>query len=123
MARILLIDDDPSIRTVLRCWLEKKGHDIDEAENGEEGLSQFRSVGADLVITDLFMPEREGLETTLHLRRMENAPEVIVISGHPSYAKIFLQTAKRLGARTVLSKPFSPEEIIEAVNDALAKRK
>jgi DNA-binding response OmpR family regulator len=81
MARILLIDDDDTLRTMLRLALTNSGHTVTEALNGNEGLRLFRSANADLVITDLVMPETEGLEVLMELRKREPLSKVIAISG------------------------------------------
>jgi CheY-like chemotaxis protein len=123
MYRLLIIDDDQSIRKLLRCIFEKLGHEVNEAENGEEGFSRYLIQPADIVITDLFMPQREGLGTTLKLRRLENPPEVIVITGAGRwYREAYLETAKKLGALTVLIKPFTPKTIVAAVQAGLQKK-
>ena len=123
MSRLLIVDDDQSVRRLLRCIFEELGLEVDEAENGEEGVSRYLLRPAEVVITDLFMPEREGLETTLKLRRLENPPEVIVMTGAGRwYREAYLETAKKLGALTVVIKPFTPRTIIGAVQAGLHKK-
>ena len=81
MSKILVIDDDKNIRSLLRDFLERDGYEVMEAENGKVGLKLFRENGADLVITDLIMPEKEGIETIRELRRDFSDVKIIAISG------------------------------------------
>jgi CheY-like chemotaxis protein len=81
MARILLIDDDEPVRTTLRLTLEHFGHTVIEARDGTEGLALFQHANADLVITDIVMPEKDGLEVLRELRRMHPSVKIIAISG------------------------------------------
>jgi CheY-like chemotaxis protein len=121
MARILLIDDDDSVRTMLRLTLTHFGHTVIEARNGKEGLDLFRSAGADLLITDIVMPEKEGLEVLMELRRSQSRVKIIAISGGGRQnAEDYLHMAKRMGAAKVLAKPFSNEALLAAINELLA---
>jgi two-component system response regulator (stage 0 sporulation protein F) len=119
MASILIIDDEVSIRTFLRQILEEDDHQILEAADGHKGLTLYRNTPADVVITDLLMPERDGLEVTLALTREFLDARVIAITGatgdqnYPNVALLF-------GARRVIQKPFTPDEIRRAVRYTLA---
>lgn len=120
MARILLIDDDDAVRTVMRLTLARFGHTVTEARNGREGLTRFREGGADLLITDIVMPEADGLEVLMELGKHRPAVRIIAISGGGRQdASDHLHVAKLLGAANVLAKPFSPEALLAAVNEAL----
>jgi CheY-like chemotaxis protein len=122
MARILLIEDDPTVRAVLRMSLTGVGHTVIEARDGKEGLDLFKRVGADLVITDIIMPEKEGLEVLRELKKKQVPPvKVIAISGGgvSQSAGDALRMAKLLGAAKTLAKPFSNEVLIAAVNEVL----
>jgi CheY-like chemotaxis protein len=120
MARILLIDDDRLVRQSIRLALADSGHQIDEAENGADGLEQVAAARPDLVITDLIMPEREGIETILALRRMAPHLPIIAMSGGGRIGPgDLLAAAKRLGATTTLRKPFDDIELIGAIETAL----
>jgi DNA-binding response OmpR family regulator len=122
MARILLIDDDDRIRTALCLALASFGHTVIEARNGRMGLEMFRHVGADLVITDIVMPEKDGLEVLREIQKRQVPPvKVIAISdgGGPQSATDYLHMAKLLGAAKVLVKPFSTEVLMAAVNELL----
>jgi CheY-like chemotaxis protein len=120
MARILLIEDDEPVRTVLFLTLVHAGHTVVEARNGREGLDLFRSASFDLVITDIVMPEKEGFEVLMKIRRKNPALKIIAISGGGLHnAAHYLHTAKLLGAAKVLAKPFSNEMLMAAVNELL----
>jgi CheY-like chemotaxis protein len=120
MARILLIDDDDAVRTVLYLTLTNCGHTVIEARDGKEGLELFKGANVDLVITDIVMPGTEGFEVMMKLRKKNPAVKIIAISGGGLHnAGHYLHTAKLLGAAKVLAKPFSYEALITAVNELL----
>ncbi len=120
MRSVLVIDDDDKVRTMLRQSLEREGYDVLEAGDGKEGLKIFREKGADLIITDLIMPEKEGLETITELRQDYPDVKVIAISGGGRVSPDeYLHLAKSLGAHLTLTKPFEREELLEAVRDLL----
>jgi YesN/AraC family two-component response regulator len=120
MARILLIDDDDSARTVLRLMLNQFGHSVVEARNGKEGMELFMHANADLVITDIVMPEKEGLEVVKEMRRMVPSVKIIAISGGGRVNPTdYLRMAKFLGAAKVLTKPISSDALIGAINEVL----
>ena len=121
MSRILVIDDDQQVRALLWEILTDEGHEVIEAVNGVDGMRKFREQPTDLVITDLIMPEREGLETINLLRREFPKLGVIAISGGGRVgASDYLPIAQMLGARRVVAKPFSSGEILQAVQELLA---
>lgn len=121
MAKILLIDDEPDLRQTLRLFLENAGHTVVEAENGDDGVALHRSEAPDLVITDLIMPGKEGIETILELRRTKATTPIIAISGGGRLELTdFLQAARKLGAAHTLKKPFRREQLLEAVDKSLA---
>ena len=105
MARILLIEDYDLIRGLLRETLELAGHTVIEARNGAEGLDLFRQAGADLVITDIVMPDKDGLAVVMALREQVPPVNIIAISGAGNSAD-YLDLAYRMGAVKVLLKPF-----------------
>ncbi|HXA13898.1 MAG TPA: response regulator [Opitutaceae bacterium] len=120
MARILLIDDDNSVRTILGLALADLGHTVIEARNGKEGLELFRNAKADLVITDIVMPEKEGFEVLMKLTKKHPSVKIIAMSGGGRHnAKNYLQTARLMGAAKVLEKPFSNEVLVAAINELL----
>lgn len=118
--RILLIDDDVAVRTMLRQTLTHFGHTVTEARNGKEGLELFALAEFDLVITDIVMPEKEGLEVLMELRKRQPPMKIIAISGGGRQnAMGYLQTARFLGATKVMAKPFSNESLIAAVDELM----
>jgi len=124
MARILLIDDDNAFRTVLGLTLTHFGHAVVEARNGREGLELFLDASADLLITDLVMPEKEGIEVLIALRDRLPPVNIIAMSGGGlGKAETYLRSATLLGAARVLKKPFSNEALLAAVNELLADGK
>jgi DNA-binding NtrC family response regulator len=121
MARILVIDDEAEIRRVLRGALEMGGHEVLEASHGNEALRLHRSTPAELVITDIFMPEIDGFEVIMALRRDDPKLKVIAISGGGRLRHMaVLQSAEQLGAFATLKKPFDLDAMLETVNQALA---
>jgi DNA-binding response OmpR family regulator len=121
MARILVIDDDEQIRTTLRRVLELEGHEVLVAADGKEGVKLFREQGADLIITDIVMPDKEGLETIMELRRDFRDAKIVAISGGGHIdGECYLMMAEQLGAGHTLTKPFEREQLLAAVGEALA---
>ena len=110
MASILIVDDEAPIRALLRRILEEDGHQVREAANGQIGLALYREDPADLVITDILMPERDGMDVTLALTQEFLDAKVIAMTG-ASGGKNFLNVAKLFGARQVLQKPFTIEAV------------
>jgi len=126
MPRILVVDDEPMLRRTVRAILEREGHVVVEAEDGHQAVKRFTQEGFDLVITDIVMPNREGVETIGDLRRLDPALPIIAISGGgaagPAAVDLFLQLADQLGAMRTLAKPIRQTELIEAVNNCLRRR-
>ena len=121
MARILVIDDDAEMRAVLQQALTAAGHEVALAADGGQGMELLRATPADLVVTDLFMPRQEGIETIVQLRRDFPELPIIAISGNPE-ATDMLTVARRLGAVKTLEKPFQPQELLSAVAEVLQGR-
>mgnify|MGYP003383049020 CR=1 FL=1 len=120
MSHILIVDDDEHVRISLSLCLERAGFEVSQARDGEEALKINDQRRADLIILDLLMPGKEGLETIMALRKEENRPRVIAISGGSnSISADFLPTALKLGADKALKKPFRNDELIDAVNALL----
>lgn len=119
--RILVIDDDPVVRGMLAEMLRREGYEVDEADDGRVGMRKFREVPATLVITDVVMPEQEGLETLMQLRHSSKTVKVIAISGGGRVGPdAYLNSARTLGADAILAKPFGREELLELVAKVLA---
>ena len=114
MATILIIDDLESVRALLRSVLEAAGYEVTEAANGRQGLDLYRRRPTDLVITDLLMPELNGLDMLLDLTREFLDAKVIAISGAGEEQNV-LDVAKLLGARQTFQKPFSVPRLLDAV--------
>ena len=121
MAQILVIDDDPAIRVIIEQILQSAGHAVISAVDGREGVDIFRANPVDVVITDLYMPNQEGLETIRELRSRFPTVAIIAMSGRPT-AGTMLSIAEKLGAVCVLQKPFVPQELLAAVTNALSGR-
>jgi two-component system, chemotaxis family, chemotaxis protein CheY len=120
MARILLIDDEKMVRETFRAILEAAGHVVDEAADGQEGIDQFRKQRADLIITDIFMPEQEGIGTILEIRRFDRDLPIIAVSGGGN-AELSLSSATKLGATTALHKPVRRDDLLAAVDKCLGE--
>lgn len=114
MATILIIDDEEIIRVLLRSALQAAGYEVTEATNGREGLELYRDRPADLVITDILMPELNGLDMLLELTREFLDAKVIAISG-AGEERTVLDVAKLFGARQTFQKPFSMPQLLSAV--------
>jgi len=120
MALILVIDDEEMLRRTLRALLERAGHTVMEAEDGDQGLAQLDVQMPDLVLTDIIMPNREGVETIGEMRRRAPLTPIIAMSGGGSRGgDLFLTLAERLGASATLTKPIRQAELIAAVEAAL----
>ena len=120
MPRILVIDDQTQVRDLLKVVLNREGYEVFVAPNGREGLKAFYEAQPDLIITDLIMPDKEGLELITEIRGHSVEPKIIAISGggriHP---EDYLALAEKLGAQRTFSKPFEQHEIIQAVKDLI----
>jgi DNA-binding response OmpR family regulator len=113
---ILVIDDDPVVRGTIRAILEDEGHSVSSAEDGRRGLAAFRKSRPDVVVIDIIMPDKEGIETIMELRSIWPEGLIIAISGGGRIATDeFLKLAKRCGADAVLAKPFEPEALLALV--------
>ncbi len=120
MGMILVIDDEDMMRATLREALEAAGHEVLEASDGETGMHICQKQPVDLVITDILMPKKEGLECILEIRRLNPALPVIVISGGMRFdAMDVLDLAKRFGARRTFWKPFELASVVRAVQEEL----
>ena len=121
MARILVIDDDVQILRMLRHILEDPEYEVVGAPNGRVAMRLQRENPVDLVITDIIMPEMEGIEVIIELRKQYPDVKIIAMSGGGRMEpEGYLYMAKRIGADRVFSKPFLPEELLEAVEDLLS---
>lgn len=120
MAKILVVDDRAEIRSALRLILERAGHEVTLAKNGQEAIDRFQAVQPDLMILDLFMPIMNGFDALFILRQEYPDAKVIAVSGGGSImGSDALQEAARLGAQMTLQKPIMPTALIEAVSRLL----
>lgn len=120
MARILIIDDDYQIREMVRFLFEQEGHEVVEAQEGEAAMQLHRRTPADLVITDILMPGKEGVQTIIEFRREFPNIKIIAISGGGTGAPhIYLELAEKFGVEKALSKPLEIAELIKAANELL----
>ncbi len=120
MALILLVDDDDLVRLTLETALTRAGHEVVSAVNGVAALEKLQDVEVDVVVTDLIMPEKEGIETILEIRRSKAKLPIIAISGGGrGEAGDYLKLAGHLGADRVLNKPFAPAALLAAVEECL----
>jgi len=116
MTRVLVIDDNPDVRDTLRWLLEGEGFEVAVAANGLEGLGVQRSAPADIVVTDIFMPEQDGIETLWKFREEFPRVAIIVMSGGgAARGTDYLFVARELGAKKTLRKPLDPQELIDVV--------
>jgi DNA-binding NtrC family response regulator len=119
---ILIIDDEDVIRSTVGEILSAEGYDVTLASNGAEGLKRVREGSFDLVITDLFMPEKDGVEVVLELRKSHPHIKIITMSGGGSFRNTAsLKTARMLGSTFTIEKPFTASELLDLVQKSLAK--
>lgn len=122
MTRILLVDDDDMSRGAIHKMLERAGYDVQSTGNGSEALAMYGRAPAELVITDLIMPDKDGLEIIQELRRGNPKVRILAISGGGRVnANEYLAVARKFGAAGVLSKPFSNQDLRDAVEAALGR--
>lgn len=120
MPYILIIDDDDSVNRMLQHVLEDAGYEVQGAPNGRTGLDYFRKRPADLLIVDILMPEKDGLETIMELREENPDVKIIAISGGGRFdTSDYLETAKLLGAQLILTKPFDLSKLLQSIKDLL----
>lgn len=121
MATILVIDDDTQMRRMMNRVLSQAGHTVHEAANGRLGIDSFRTHHPSVVVTDILMPEQEGIETIRTIRREAEETRIIAVSGGGySHNMLFLDMARQLGADLALAKPFRAAELLDAVTRLLA---
>jgi DNA-binding NtrC family response regulator len=120
MKQILIIDDEPQIRSMLKKMLEREGFDIIVASDGKEGMELFEKNPVDLVITDLIMPEKEGIEIIRVFKKgYPDVPIIAMSGGGKNSPDGYLKMAKLLGAQATFEKPINKEELLNTVKKAL----
>ena len=115
MAHILLIEDDELLRPLLARCLESAGHVVTQAATGRAGVRAFQAELADLVVTDIVMPDQEGIATIMMLHRDHPEVPLIALSGGGVNPSLYLDLAKKLGASCTLAKPFTPDDLLRAI--------
>ena len=116
MSRILVVDDDAQVRELICAILATCEYDIAEATNGKSAVRMYREQPFDMVITDLVMPDMEGIELIGELRKIDQNVKVIAISGgFLAASDTYLKTAKLMGAQHTLPKPFDTDELLSVV--------
>jgi len=120
MSKVLVIDDDDLVRDTFVQMLTRAGFEVATAKNGREGLARFRSESPDVIMTDVIMPDQDGIETIMALRQASSTIPIIAISGGGrAHVMQFLDAAQKLGADMVLSKPIKQPELISAISRVL----
>jgi CheY-like chemotaxis protein len=123
MIRILLVDDDDMSRGAIHKMLERAGYAVESTSDGDEVIRMYGQQAADLVITDLIMPDKDGLEIIQDLRRLNPEVRILAISGGGRVdANEYLAVARKFGAVEVLSKPFTKDDLRKAVEAALGTK-
>jgi len=120
MQRILVIDDDDAVRQVLVRILVSAGYEVVSAKGGRDGIALCRKQPADLIVTDIIMPDQNGISTIMELRQLTPSIPIVAISGG-GRAKVmqYLQVANKLGADKVLQKPIKPADLLAAITELL----
>ncbi len=114
--RVLLIDDDDLFREVTRLMLESGGHEVVEARDGSDGMALFQQQPFEAVVTDLIMPQDEGIVTIRNIRALNKKVRIVAMSGSARMPGVdFLKMAARLGATHALAKPFEKEELLACI--------
>jgi DNA-binding response OmpR family regulator len=120
MASILLVEDDDQLRSMLKELLTRSGYEVSEASDGRRVCDMHRQQRFDLVVTDLVMPDIDGLAVIMELRRIDQNVRILAMSGEPQgRAEEYLRIAQKLGAQLTLVKPFGNQEFLAAVRVAL----
>lgn len=122
MAKILLVDDEDSVRVLLKEMLRMSNHEITEAKNGREAYEKYCAQPADLIITDLVMPDKSGIDLIMELKEKDPNARILAISGGGGITGRFdyLPIAQLLGANCVLKKPFQMNDLCSRVEEILA---
>jgi CheY-like chemotaxis protein len=121
MRRVIVIDDNNDLRELMCLILSQEGYEVEGAADGQKGLAAQRARPADVVITDIFMPNQDGIETIAMFRKEFPALKIIVMSGDAKLAKdsAYFMTAREIGVNGVLSKPFDEDQLLQAISKAL----
>lgn len=124
MARVLVIEDNADIRTLIRYMLKTEGYEVCEAENGALGVQAYRDDPADLVLLDMFMPEMDGFEAMRELRQIDPKVRIVAMTGGGSRNNMnILKSALLMGADKLLLKPFTAAELLSVLTGVLAVKR
>jgi DNA-binding response OmpR family regulator len=121
MAKILVIDDDDRLRRMIGRALRRGGHEVAEAEDGVAGLRLFHADRPDIIVIDIVMPGKEGIETIGDLRRESLSLPILAMSGGSAGSEAYLRFAHMLGADVTLAKPFRPEHLLHEIGKLLLR--
>jgi len=122
MATILLVDDDGQVRQMLKITLEREGYEVVEASDGTEAVDLYDPDQIDLVITDIVMPEKEGIETIMELKAVNPGVKIIAISGGGRInPEDYLTWARRFGVANTFTKPVARKELLACLEDVLGR--
>lgn len=123
MAHILIIEDDEQMRKMLQRWLERAGFEVRVSGDGQEAMAAFQPGETKLVVTDIVMPDMDGVEVITRLRRQKPSPRIVAISGGGSYlaATDCLEWARNLGVEHAFTKPFDHDAFLQVVQDIMAE--
>lgn len=122
MARILLVDDEPLLRDSLTIALQRAGHTVTVAQNGAAALKLLAGKTFDVIVTDILMPETDGLEMIIRIRKDSGNVRIIAMSGGGRTRNMnMLEFATSFGADAVLAKPFLPKQLIASVDDVMGR--
>lgn len=120
MPRILVVEDEEQVRAMLAMLFEREGYEVEQAADGNEALQAYKRQRADVIVTDLIMPDSEGIEMIIEIRTLDPEAKIIAISGGGRIApQTHLDLAKRLGAAYTFAKPIPRSEMLEAVESLL----
>jgi len=121
MARVLLVDDEATVLELLKTVLELDEHEVTTARDGNAALAAMANASFDVIVTDIVMPDREGIGLIMEIQKLKpNIPIIAMSGGGRGSVTDYLEMAALLGARRTLSKPFSTQELLDAVRDVLA---
>jgi CheY-like chemotaxis protein len=123
MPRILVIDDNDAFRSTICLWLKHHGYDVVQATNGKEGMEMLAKSTPDIILTDILMPEQDGLETIQAVRKQQPHLRIVAMSGGMLDGRVdFLPIAAKFGADHVMPKPFSGSELLLVLEKVLATK-
>jgi CheY-like chemotaxis protein len=124
MATILIVDDEAQLRRVVRLMLAMSGYEVIEAATGKEALKSIKEKEIDLVITDIFMPDMDGLELIKEIKKISSELKVLVVSGNgQNDSDLYLDLASRFGADRTMRKPFQNKDLVETTAALVNKQK